>query len=101
MISCSSHILLIGLLKHNHGDNMISFDSVQAMLHNMSQFDIFYDNSKPFAAYLKKQGIDKILREENLLLRQKHTVVPHVRCFASSFSKYLVTKHLSSDYRHP
>lgn len=64
-------------------------NDVKAMMLNMSRFDVCYDNSKPFAAYLKKQGLDQVLREENLLLRQEHTVVPHVRCFILSFSLHV------------
>ncbi|KIM35241.1 hypothetical protein M413DRAFT_431291 [Hebeloma cylindrosporum] len=39
--------------------------------------DALYENSKPFSAYLKKQGLDEILRKAKLQLRKKHTIVPH------------------------
>ena len=37
-----------------------------------------YDNSKPFSTFLMKEGLEDILRETELGLRQKHTIVPHV-----------------------
>ena len=41
-----------------------------------------YDNSKPFSTFLMKEGLEDILRETELVLRQKHTIVPHVCCSA-------------------
>lgn len=38
-----------------------------------------YDNSKPFSNFLKKRGVDAILRKTELRLRDKHAIVPHVR----------------------
>ncbi|KJA20347.1 hypothetical protein HYPSUDRAFT_203842 [Hypholoma sublateritium FD-334 SS-4] len=55
----------------------MTFNDVKAMRYNHSRYDVCYDNSEPFAVYLKKQGLDQVLQTENLLLRQKHTVVPH------------------------
>ncbi|PPQ79343.1 hypothetical protein CVT26_007458 [Gymnopilus dilepis] len=43
----------------------------------MSDSEALYENSKPFAAYLKKQGLDAVLRKTKLRLRQKHRIVPH------------------------
>ena len=40
--------------------------------------DALYENSKPFMTFLKKQGLDQILREMKLSLREAHTIVPHV-----------------------
>ena len=40
---------------------------------------ILYDNSKAFAAYLKKQGLDRVLSRTGLKLRANHTITPHVR----------------------
>lgn len=44
--------------------------------------DALYDNSKPFSKFLAKEGLEKILHETNVLLREKHTIVPHVCCYA-------------------
>ena len=41
--------------------------------------DALYENSEPFLAFLKKQGLDQVLREMKLTLREAHTIVPHVR----------------------
>jgi hypothetical protein len=43
--------------------------------------DALYENSKPFSRYLRKQGLDEILRKAKLQFREKHTIVPHVRHF--------------------
>ena len=37
-----------------------------------------YENSKPFSAYLMKEGLEDILGEMKLELQAKHTIVPHV-----------------------
>ncbi|KAF5309806.1 hypothetical protein D9611_013582 [Ephemerocybe angulata] len=37
---------------------------------------LLYDNAKPFAAYLKKQGLENVLREARLKLRETNTIVP-------------------------
>lgn len=51
-----------------------------------SSIDALYDNAKPFDAFLKKQGMERILRETNLKLRAKHTIVPHVRiCIGKAY----------------
>ncbi|KDR66055.1 hypothetical protein GALMADRAFT_232756 [Galerina marginata CBS 339.88] len=39
--------------------------------------DALYENSKPFSNFLKKQGLDGILRKEKCRLREQHTIVPH------------------------
>lgn len=40
---------------------------------------ILYENSEPFATYLRKQGLESILRQTRLMLNSKehHTIVPH------------------------
>ena len=40
--------------------------------------DALYDNSKPFSTFLMKEGLEGILRETKLRMREKHTIVPHV-----------------------
>ena len=40
--------------------------------------DALYDNSKPFSTFLMKEGLESILHETKLKLREKHTIVPHV-----------------------
>lgn len=37
---------------------------------------LLYGNAKPFAAYLKKQGLESVLREARLTLRETNTIVP-------------------------
>jgi len=39
--------------------------------------DALYDNSKAFDAFLRKQGMDRILRKTDVKMRVKHTIVPH------------------------
>jgi hypothetical protein len=46
--------------------------------------DALYDNSKAFGAFLRKQGMDRILRKTNLKMRVRHTIVPHVRIYTYS-----------------
>ena len=40
---------------------------------------VLYENSKPFMSFLKEQGLDQVLRDMKLRLREAHTIVPHVR----------------------
>ena len=44
----------------------------------LGDIDALYDNSKPFSTFLIKEGLEGILRETKLRLREKHTIVPHV-----------------------
>jgi hypothetical protein len=44
-----------------------------------TSMDALYDNSKAFDTFLRKQGMDRILRKTDLKMRIKHTIVPHVR----------------------
>jgi len=54
--------------------------NLQSLLYlGPDDMDAFYENSKPFMAFLKKQGLDQVLRETKLTLREAHTIVPHVR----------------------
>ncbi|KAF8873600.1 hypothetical protein CPB84DRAFT_1798256 [Gymnopilus junonius] len=54
-----------------HGD-------IQSLLFNsLDDIEALYDNSKPFSAFLRKQGLDSILKKTNLRLREKHKIVPH------------------------
>ena len=46
----------------------------------LDDINALYDNSKPFSTFLMKEGLEGILRETELGLREKHTIVPHV-CF--------------------
>jgi len=40
--------------------------------------DALYENSKPFSMFLKKRGLNEILRKAKLRLQGNHTIVPHV-----------------------
>lgn len=52
-----------------------------AMFFMMSNIDFIYDNSRTFSTYLQKQRLGALLKKHGLKLRQKHTIVPHVRFF--------------------
>ena len=41
--------------------------------------DTVYDNSKPFSEFLKKQGINDILKKTDLTLRRQHSIISPVR----------------------
>jgi hypothetical protein len=49
------------------------------MITSGNSINALYDNSRPFMNFLKNQGLDSILRRTKLKLRERHTVVPHVR----------------------
>ena len=52
---------------------------METMIYLMSSdMDALYENSKPFAKFLKKQGLENTLRQTQLKLRERHTIVPHV-----------------------
>lgn len=57
------------LPNHKHLENMLF------ML--PGDMDALYENSKPFSTFLFQQGLENILRETKLRLREKHTIVPH------------------------
>ena len=64
-------------------DYLTAHLSFPAYLQNMlflmlEGINTLYDNSKPFSTFLMKEGLEDILRETELGLRQKHTIVPHV-----------------------
>ena len=40
--------------------------------------DALYENSKPFSVFLRKRGLNEILRKAKLRLQENHTIVPHV-----------------------
>jgi hypothetical protein len=42
-------------------------------------FTAVYDNSSPFHKYLKKQGTEEAAKKTGVKLKNKHTIVPHVR----------------------
>jgi hypothetical protein len=44
----------------------------------MDDMTALYENSKPFMKFLKKQGMDNVLKKTKLRLREPHTIVPHV-----------------------
>lgn len=59
----------------------VHFLSVEKTNEAMSMYDemnLLYDNSKAFLAYLKKQGLNSALRQMDLTLKERHTIVPHV-----------------------
>jgi len=39
--------------------------------------DALYDNSKAFDAFLKKQGMDRILSKTDLKMQVRHNIIPH------------------------
>src|SRR5882762_2878332 len=43
----------------------------------LDDINTLYDNSKPFSTFLMKEGLEFILRDTKLGLREKHTIVPH------------------------
>ena len=47
----------------------------------VDDMDAVYDNSEPFSKYLKKQGLDDVLKKTKLRMRKKHRIVPHV-CYS-------------------
>lgn len=56
----------------------------------LDDVNTLYDNSKPFSTFLMKEGLEGILRETELGLREKHTIVPHVRSYAFSYTIHLL-----------
>ena len=45
----------------------------------MTEADVVYDNSVAFAELLEKNGVKYVLDMEELVLRDSHRIVPHVR----------------------
>jgi len=45
----------------------------------LNDMEALYENSKPFSNFLKKQGLEALLKKTNLRLREKHRIFPHVR----------------------
>ncbi|KAF8636838.1 hypothetical protein AX17_003230 [Amanita inopinata Kibby_2008] len=55
-----------------------SMDSIQASLAGTPDYvESLCDNSEPFSRFLAKQGLKRVLTETKLVLREKHTIVPH------------------------
>ena len=40
--------------------------------------DALYENSKPLSRFLRKRGLNEILRKATLRLQENHTTVSHV-----------------------
>jgi hypothetical protein len=62
---------------------MITLEGMNEWCFKTDEMDLLYDNSGPLGRYLKKQGLDAILRETGLQLRTQHTIVPQVRALGS------------------
>ena len=45
----------------------------------MSNVEAFHENSRPFFKFLRDRGLDDLLKKTRLRLRERHTIVPHVR----------------------
>jgi hypothetical protein len=60
--------------------NLLSWSSGlhNAMYLLADDMDALYENSKPFSMFLKKRGLNEILRKAKLRLQANHTIVPHV-----------------------
>ncbi|KAF8800717.1 hypothetical protein BYT27DRAFT_7199539 [Phlegmacium glaucopus] len=63
---------------------------IMSMLGHINDMDALYENSKPFATFLRKEGLPGILRETNLRLREKHTIVPHTKLSSNPWSSRYV-----------
>ncbi|KAF9236097.1 hypothetical protein BU15DRAFT_50530, partial [Melanogaster broomeanus] len=56
------------------------FDELYIVTYSLFRsMDALYDNSKAFRAFLNAQGLPSVLAATNIRLRDKHTIVPHVR----------------------
>ena len=66
----------------------------------LGDIDALYDNSKPFSTFLIKEGLEGILRETKLRLREKHTIVPHV-CGLSPCTTYMLILYSCSATWYP
>ncbi|KAM6494778.1 protein of unknown function (DUF4470) domain containing protein [Amanita muscaria] len=72
-------------------EKVISLQQMQAMLHGgLDDIELFYENSQPFFKFLRSQGLDGLLKKTGLRLRDKHTIVPHVRGSLCSFADIYV-----------
>lgn len=49
-----------------------------AMLSIYKDIDLAYDNSNVFSTFLRKQGLKAVLQKTGLILKDKHSIVPHV-----------------------
>ncbi|KAJ2915810.1 hypothetical protein MD484_g4599, partial [Candolleomyces efflorescens] len=67
-------------LKRRYPKSVSSKNPLEKTNEAMSLYDemnLLYDNSKPFLAYLKKQGLNSALHRTDLRLRDRHTITPH------------------------
>jgi hypothetical protein len=64
----------------------------------LDDINTLYDNSKPFSTFLMKEGLEGILRETELGLRQKHTIVPHVCSYDFSHAYFYLLFQLICIY---
>lgn len=63
--------------------NIVTLEYLMSQQYRLvANMDAVYDNSKPFSAYLEKEGLAELLRKTKLKLRDRHTVVPHVSIVA-------------------
>jgi hypothetical protein len=75
-----SHEFKYVYTKYVAGHYLLSLGDMETKLYILADVvDTVYDNSKPFSEFLKKQGINDILKKTGLTLRRKHTIVSPVR----------------------
>ena len=67
------------VMHQNKFPTTLSGDIETMIFLSAMSMEALYDNSKAFDMFLRKQGMDGILRETNLKTRATHTIVPHVR----------------------
>lgn len=66
------------VMSRHKAANVRNKEDTQTLLYKIQpDFDAVYENSKHFASFLKKQGLETLLKETNLRLREEHTVIPH------------------------
>jgi hypothetical protein len=64
-------------LTKNNGD-AFRLSDIQTMIYlSAYSLDALYDNSKAFDAFLKKQGMDRILSKTDLKMQVRHNIIPH------------------------
>ena len=62
------------------GHHLLRLADKETKLYILSDVaDTVYDNSKPFSEFLKKQGINDILKKTDLTLRRQHSIISPVR----------------------
>ena len=70
--ACSSNCIDVGLTALPGVSRAASYGL-------MTEADVVYDNSVAFAELLEKNGVKYVLGMEELVLRDPHRIVPHVR----------------------